>query len=629
MRFRTLLVGAALASIAGTPQLDRVYSPGDVDAPEWLEPRKAAQLETARDFGVFHDFRFVDRGIESGITFRHVMTEDSGVHHKAVHYDHGNGVAVADVDSDGKLDLYFTNQVGPNGLFRNLGEGRFEDVTGRAGVALSDRISVAASFADIDNDGDPDLYVTTVRFGNALFENDGTGRFRDISEASGTNYVGHSSASVFFDYDRDGLLDLFLGNVGVYTTNEVGPGGYYVGVLDAFAGHLRPERVEPSVLYRNLGNGRFENVTKAAGVENDAWTGDASPMDLNDDGFPDLYVLNMQGHDEYYENVEGKRFRRKSREVFPKTPWGSMGIAAFDFDNDSDLDVMVTDMHSDMSEEVGPEREKLKSRMPWDERFLRSEGRSNYGNAFYRNDGGGKFSEISDEIGAENYWPWGLSVGDVNADGFPDVFITASMNFPFRYGVNSLLLNDRGEKFRDSEFLLGVEPRRAGRTAGLAFVMDASGEDAAHPLVKAYDLTGKVEVFGALGSRSSVVFDLDDDSDLDIVTNELNDSPMVLVSDLSEKKKVSFLKVKLRGERSNRSGIGARVVIHASGAAYTKVNDGKSGYLSQSDLPLYFGLSDAAVVDRIEVFWPSGPIGRPQVLEGPIEAKGLVEIREP
>ena len=622
-----------LAFAAGTilwitvqPEGKRVYYPEGVDRPAWLETRMKEQLETVKDFGVFHDFRFRDLVEESGASFRHRMTEDSGLHHKAVHYDHGNGIAVADVDADGKLDLYFTNQVGGNALWRNLGGGRFEDVTERAGVALPDRISVAASFADVDNDSDPDLYVTTVRFGNALFENDGSGRFRDISRESGTDYSGHSSASIFFDYDRDGLLDLYLSNVGGYTTDRLGPGGYYVGVLDAFGGHLKPERTERSILYRNLGGGRFEDVTEEVGLVDDAWTGDASPMDLNQDGFPDLYVLNMQGHDQYYENTGGKHFTRKTRAMFPKTPWGSMGIGAFDFDNDGDVDVMVTDMHSDMSEEVGPELEKSKSRMVWDERFLRSGGNAIYGNAFYRNDGGGKLTEISDALGVENYWPWGFSVSDLNADGFEDVFITSGMNFPLRYGVNTLLLNDRGAKFRDSEFILGVEPRRGGRVVGPAFLLDASGENKEHPLVEAYDLTGVVEVWGSLASRSSAIFDLDEDGDLDIVTNEFNDGPMVLVSDLSERKPIRFLKVKLSGRASNRSGIGARVAVSAGGGKYTKVNDGKSGYLSQSDLPLYFGLGDAGTIESVDVLWPSG---KEQKLQGPIENNRLLEIREP
>jgi hypothetical protein len=233
---------------------------------------------------------------------------------------------------------------------------------------------------------------------------------------------------------------------------------------------------------------------------------------------------------------------------------------------------------------------------------------------------------MSDALGVENYWPWGLSVGDINADGFEDVFITSGMNFPLRYGVNTLLLNDRGVKFRDSEFILGVEPRRGGRAAGPAFLLDASGANSEHPLVEAYDLEGEVEVWGSLASRSSAIFDLDDDGDLDIVTNEFNDGPMVLVSDLGQRKSVRFLKVKLAGRASNRSGIGARVAVRTASGKYTRVNDGKSGYLSQSDWPLYFGLGEAGVVESVDVLWPSGT---KQKLPGPIESNRLLEIREP
>ena len=211
-------------------------------------------------------------------------------------------------------------------------------------------------------------------------------------------------------------------------------------------------------------------------MKDESWSGAASPIDVNEDGWLDLYVLNMQGHDQYYENVEGKHFVDKSREVFPKTPWGSMGVKVFDYNNDGKMDLYITDMHSDMSENIGVEREKLKSRMQWSEEFLRSGGNSIFGNAFYRNRGDGHFEEISDQIGAENYWPWGFSVGDLNADGYEDVFIASSMNYPFRYGVNSVLLNNRSERFLDSEFILGVEPRRDGRTAQPWFELDCAWE---------------------------------------------------------------------------------------------------------------------------------------------------------
>ena len=453
-----------------------------------------------------------------------------------------------------------------------------------SGVALLKRTSVAASFADIDNDGDPDLFVTTVRHGNVLFENKGKGKFADVTKRSGLVYVGHSSAGVFFDYDRDGLLDLFLANVGVYTTDDVGNGGYFIGVDDAFGGHLRPERQESSRIYRNLGDRRFEDVTAKLGLADKSWNGDTAPIDANDDGWPDLYILNMQGNDQYYENVKGKKFIRKSRELFPRTPWGSMGVQVFDFNNDGRQDVFITDMHSDMSEDIPLLFDKLKSQMQWSEaRLAVPSEQSVYGNAFYINEGEGRFREASDETGAENYWPWGLSSGDLNADGYIDAFIASSMNYPFRYGVNSVLLNDRGETFRDSEFILGVEPRRGNQTAGPWFELDCDGDDKGHSACEGR--SGRLVVWAALGSRSSVIFDLEGDGDLDIVTSEFNARPMVLVSNLSERKEIRYLKIKLIGTSSNRGGFGARVTVRTGEQSYTRVHDGKIGLSLAESVP--------------------------------------------
>ena len=614
------------------------YIPPQIIDPPWLDSLQQAQLKSVEQFNVFYEFQFSDRLPESGIRFRHRSVDDAGKTYKSVHYDHGNGIAVADVDGDGRYDIYFMNQIGGNELWRNLGEGKFEDITQTAGVAVADRVSVSASFADIDNDEDADLYVTSVRQGNILFENDGTGKFKDISQQAGLDYQGHSSAVVFFDYNRDGLLDIFLTNVGQYTHNIVKTMSsdiatseqsedmyqFYEGLSDAFLGQLYPERFEKSILFKNNGDNRFVNVNKEVGLNDVSWSGDASPIDVNEDGWLDLYVLNMQGQDEYYENVSGTHFVKKSREVFPHTPWGAMGIKVFDYNNDRQMDIFITDMHSDMSEKIGVKREKLKSRMQWPTDKLLDGGASIYGNAFYENEGGGHFKDISDRVGAENYWPWGLSVGDLNADGYEDVFIASSMNFPFRYAVNSVLLNNRGQKFLDSEFILGVEPRREGRTAIPWFELDCSGADRNHKMCQ--NISGRITIWGALGTRSSVIFDLDDDGDLDIVTNEFNTEPMVLISNLAERKKtLHFLKIKLVGTKSNRNGLGATVTVISGNQTYTKVNDGKSGYLSQSLLPLYFGLDEAETVDKIEVLWPSG---QKQVVSAPIKINSLIEIRE-
>ncbi len=478
-----------------------------------------------------------------------------------------------------------------------------------------------------------------MRNGNLLFENDGKGHFTDVTEASGTAFTGHSSAPVFFDYDRDGLLDLFLCNVGKFTTEENAklvldstssltegdaPPEYYVGRKDAFAGHLRPEDTERSLLFRNSGGLKFEDVTEATGLDSDGWSGDATPLDANNDGWPDLFVLNMQGHDEYFENQEGKQFVRKTDELFSATSWGAMGVKSFDFDGNGLLDLFVTDMHSDMSKDIGVADEREKSDMQWPGSFLGSTERNIFGNSFFLQRSPGQFEEVSDSIGAENYWPWGLSTGDLNADGFIDAFLSSSMCFPYRYGINSVLLNDQGKTFRHCEFALGVEPRSKTLNMKPWFDVSCDADGEPHPMCAGRE--GTVRVWSCLGTRSSAILDIDADGDLDIVTNEFNSRPQVLVSDLAQRRPdVSFLNVSLRGRKSNRDGLGARVTVVIGDRRLVQVHDGKSGYLSQGTAPLYFGLGAATQVDSIEVDWPSG---NRQVVSGPIKVRTLLKIEE-
>jgi hypothetical protein len=625
---RRILAGVAVAAalvVTGSAQNVPIrYVPPDLQNTPWLQRMAAAQATAAARLAAFHGFQFTDRLAESGITFKNGIVDDAGKAYKAVHYDHGNGIAMADVDGDGRLDLYFANQVGGNQLWRNLGGGKFEDITAAAGVGVPGKVSVSASFADVDNDGDADLYVTTVRGGNVLFENDGKGHFKDVAKAAGLDYVGHSSAAVFFDYDRDGKLDLFLVNVGKYTTNRTAGDGYkyYVGIDKAFEGHLKPALAEPSVLYHNEGGNHFVDISKTVGLQDLSWSGDASAVDVNDDGWPDLYVLNMQGNDEYYENAGGKGFVKKSRQVFPRTSWGAMGIKVFDVNNDGKLDIFITDMHSDMSDMVDPEHEKTKSTMKWAASVVGNGKASIWGNSLFVKDGPATFHEASDALGTENYCPWGPSVGDLNADGYDDVFIASGMNYPYRYMINSVKLNDRGVKFADAEYILGVEPRKGG-IATPFFELDAAGKDKAHP--DGAGALGRVAIWGARGTRSSALFDLDGDGDLDIVTNEFNAAPMVLTSNLSEKTRLHYLEVKLTGTTSNRDGLGAIVKVTAGGTTYTKVFDGNSGYLSHSLYPLYFGLGAAEAVDSIDVQWPSG---KKQTVSAPIKVNSRVEVRE-
>jgi hypothetical protein len=612
--------------------------------PAWLLARQAEQRTRAGSSAVLHDFGFADRLDASGITFRNRIVDDAGKNYKRVHYDHGTGVAAADVDGDHRVDLYFVSQLGTGELWKNQGGGRFLAWTDSAGLRMPDAIAVGASFADIDNDGDPDLYVTTVRHGNRLFENRGGGRFREITAAAGVGYLGHSSGAIFFDYDGDGLLDLFLTNVGVYTSAAQGAGGFYIGLEDAFRGHLHPDRAEASILYRNLGGNRFRDVSAETGLVDRSWSGDATILDVNDDGRPDLYLPNMQGANHLWRNEGGRRFRDVTAATFPSTPWGAMGVTSFDWNGDGRPDLLVTDMHSDMfaniepEDRVGEDRKADSARIPADF-FAAGKTGLIFGNALFTNRGDGRFEDESDAAGAENYWPWGPSVGDLNADGWEDVFIASSMNFPHRYAVNAVLLNDSGRRFLRSEFLLGIEPRKGGVTEQPWFTLECGGADrensfcracmrpgATAPECRHRDGQGRLTMMGAVGTRSAVLVDLDGDGDQDIVTNEFNGPPQLLLSDLAGRHPVHSLSIRLRGTASNRQGIGARVtVVLPDGRRLVRTVDGKSGYLSQSDLPLYIGLGAVTRADTVEVRWPSG---KRQRVPGPHPAGQTLEIVE-
>jgi hypothetical protein len=276
------------------------------------------------------------------------------------------------------------------------------------------------------------------------------------------------------------------------------------------------------------------------------------------------------------------------------------------------------------------------------QRFLATDGNHVLGNALFTNQGQGRFTEMSDRANVETGWPWGPSVGDLNADGWPDIFIAAGMNFPFRYRGNDVLLNEGGKRFANAEFVVGVEPRQ--RLIRPWFDLECDEADVTHdlcqgerrPVTTSDERTaeqrgkgaarhGHVTIWAARASRSAAILDLDNDGDLDIVTNEYGDVPQVLISDLAQRGPVHFLKIRLVGVRSNRDGIGAVVSVHAAGRAQFQVNDGKSGYLAQSVMPLYFGLGTATQADSITVKWPTGAT---QVVQGPLRSGSTIVVTE-
>ena len=213
------------------------------------------------NFSITSHFR--DAAAEAGLDFQMgFLPNEQGETFKINLYDHGCGVAIGDSNGHGHDDIYFLNQLGPNALFENKGDGTFVEKTDEAGVALPDRISNGATFTDYDNDGDQDLFVTSTRGGNVLFRNRGDGTFEEVTEEAGLAYVGHSQTAVFFDYDNDGHLDLYVANTAEWTSDEFdAKSSYFIGKGKSGLAAVIDSTKEDNLLYHNNRDGTFTNVT--------------------------------------------------------------------------------------------------------------------------------------------------------------------------------------------------------------------------------------------------------------------------------------------------------------------------------------------------------------------------------
>ena len=570
---------------------------------------------------------FQERAREAGIAFRmHFLPKEQGEPFHINLYDHGSGLAVGDYDYDGREDIYFLNQLGPNALYRNVGDGSFVDVTAKAGVAIGNRVSVGATFADYDNDGWADLFVTTTRGGNVLFHNRGDGTFEDVTAAAGLSHVGHSQTAVFFDYDNDGYLDLFLTNTAHWSTDVFDSAArYFEGKPDL--GSLLTSAKESNILYHNNGDGTFTDVTDRAGLRGRGWAGDVAVFDYDEDGFLDLFVPSMVGRGQLYRNTGHGTFRDVTAETLGRTPYGAVGCKVFDYDGDGRLDLFVVDMHSDMwmGVDTGHVTVDVARRMQH-RRFRTPKGPTIneeapgliqiqramfarqgedfdallFGNALYRNLGRGKFTETAVAAGLETLWPWGVATGDFDNDGHEDVFIPSGMGYPYYYWPNQLMMNNGDGTFRDRAADLGVEPP----TGGIYLEERVAGRQATR------------------SSRAAVVADFDGDGRLEIVTNNFNDRPYYFANRLPRR---NYVELRLTGTHSNRDAIGAVVRLWVGKTVMVRQVNPAGGYLSQSSRVVHFGLGDHTKVDRIEIRWPRGTV---QTLDHP-EINTLQHVREP
>jgi hypothetical protein len=479
----------------------------------------------------------------------------------------GGGGGFLDYDGDGRLDTYIvanslepdprTGKPAGDALFRNNGDGTFTDVTDRAGIR-GQRRGMGLAVGDYDNDGWPDVYVSA-HAGGVLYHNERNGTFRDVTKEAGVANGLWGCSTTFLDYDRDGLLDLFVSNYLEYDPSKAGSrypcdmiDGYPFCTIAKFQG-------QPSLLYRNRGDGTFEDAGEKAGIARLVGKGmGVVAADLDDDGWIDVFQTNDSSPNFLFRNLGDGRLREMALEAevaFDPAgrTTGAMAADAEDVDGDGRLDLLVTNFNSQ-------------------------------GTFLHTNAGGMRFVDRGNVVGLGmtmfKYSTFGARFLDFDDDGDLDLFVASGHPFKpvskvwpeIHYAEPPFLFENEGGHFAN------VAPQR--------------GEALRVPHV----------------GRGVAVADYDDDGDPDVLLLCVGEPPRLLRNDGGNRS--HWLGVRLVGTRSGRDAIGARVAVTASGRRQVRARLGGASYLTSSDPRLLFGLGAAEKVDAIEVRWPSGHVDR-------------------
>jgi hypothetical protein len=498
---------------------------------------------------------FVDVTEYSGTSFQHSFGDQSLSN---IVETVGSGAAFLDFDQDGHLDLYVANgahipglsegdvpeETPHNALFRNVGEGRFHEIARQAGVADESGFGMGVAVGDYDNDGFPDLFVGN--YGpNVLFHNRGNGTFENVTERAGLAGDATTVGAVWIDFDNDGYLDLYVGNY-----LEYDPEYSFFYAPDGFP----PPMAYPGqadVLYRNRGDGTFEDVTEQLGLYlPEGRMMGVGAADYDGDGYMDLYVANDAMANYLHRNLAGEGFEELGLLTGVAYSEGgeetsSMAVTFADYDLDGHVDLFVSDIHF---------------------------------SALYRNTGEGMFQDVTVPTGiamaSGQYDGWGASFFDYDRDGDADIVkVNGDMNHLF--GQEDQVFENRlNQTFVDVSTDLGSY-----------FTEEYVG-------------------------RGACVGDYDNDGDVDVFIVNLGGSAVMLRNEGLDGN--NWIEILLIGTNSNRDGVGARVSVTAGGSSQTLQKQSSSGYLSQNDPRLHFGLAQNEIVDRIDVVWPSG---RAQSLE--------------
>jgi len=532
---------------------------------------------------------------QSKVDFNNKVIENGDLNYFVYTYLYnGGGVGIADINNDGLSDLYFTSTQGQDKLYLNKGNFTFEDISTAAGIDKYDGCKTGVTFTDINYDGWMDIYVCRAGWSdnpkdrtNLLFINKKDNTFLEASKIYGLADGSYSIQSSFFDYDKDGDLDMYLSNHPKVFRQPLET------VLDKIQNPTLPNSDK---FYKNNGNGTFTEVGKEVGIFNHGWGLGIATVDFNNDGWTDVYISNdFQPHDFYYVNNGDGTFTESLKEYFPHCSYFAMGVDAVDIDNDKNLDVFVGEM---MSEDNKRQKTNM-APMDMDRFNLIVNSGQHYQymrNSFHRNNGNGYFSDIAEYAGiSQTDWSWSSLFGDYDNDGDNDLLI-----------VNGWLKDTQDKDFSNAANKLARENNnKLSFEKTSSFLKSTPLENYAYRYEGNYKFkkVSKEWGFDHTGYSNGMAYgDLDNDGDLDIVVNNMNDEASIYSNNASS----NYLRIKLAGPPRNKYGLNSKVTLHTTEGDQYKELQVTRGFESSCEPVVHFGLADGATVTSLDIEWYDG-----------------------
>ena len=557
----------------------------------------------------------------TGVNFKNLLVENenANVLNYAYFYN-GGGVAIGDINGDGLPDILFTGNMVPNRLYLNKGNFQFEDITEKSGIASKQGWCTGATMVDINGDGKPDIYICRSadddpeRRKNLLFINNGDLTFTEKAEEYGLADEGYSTQAVFFDYDKDGDLDMFLVN---HSLQQYANESFQNSSL---RNQHRPEFA--CKLYRN-DNGHFTDVSAQAGITSNVLTFGlgVAVSDINNDGWPDIYVSNDFNEPDYlFMNNHNGTFTEKLNKAMDEVSLYSMGSDFADINNDGLPDLMTLDMlpEGNFEQKMHSGAENFdKFQMLFNHGFYYQYSR----NMLQKNNGDGTFSEIGQMAGVSNTdWSWASLFSDFDNDGYKDLFVTngyvsdfTNMDF-MRYQITRNARQNVGEKVETTRELLDKMPSVTTPN----YIYKNNGNST---------FANKIKDWGfdeANISSGAVYADLNNDGKMDLVVSNFNEKASIYRNNgNAEASQNNYLKIKLTGGKENFTGIGTKVKVWCGKQQFYQEEFPVRGYQSSVDPVLNFGLGKAKMADSAVIIWPDD---RTQKLTG-IKAGQTINLK--